>query len=315
MRQLFRRLLKRPAVELCFAALLLLLLVSNALCQTAAVPQQLVEEVDVTGNRRQRKEDILYFVQTKPGDPFDPQAVQRDLVTLLGLPFFDKTETRVTTQAGARGVIILFSVRELPVIRDITFSGLKSVPESDVLKAFRENRIGVSKEAVFDPVKVNNARRVIRELLAARGHPNAEVVIRDDEVSLTSVALTFEIREGERVRVVDIDFEGNTVFSDAQLRAAMKYVKEAGLVSRFRGSDILDRRKLEEDLRLVRNYMTSKGYMQARLGEPRIEGVGARRTGFFIPLPLVSSKDEALRIVVPVVEGRIYRIGEVSTLR
>ena len=40
-----------------------------------AQSQQLVEEVDVTGHRRQRKEDILYFVQTKPGDPYDAQAV------------------------------------------------------------------------------------------------------------------------------------------------------------------------------------------------------------------------------------------------
>ena len=96
------------------------------------------------------------------------------------------------------------------------------------------------------------------------------------------------IDEGDRVRVVDIQFEGNTVFSDGQLRGAMKYVKEAGLITRFKGSDILDREKLDVDLRLVDNYMRSKGYLQARHGEPRVESVGRRRTGFpILPLPFL----------------------------
>jgi outer membrane protein insertion porin family len=209
------------------------------------------------------------------------------------------------------GVNIIFEVKELPIIRDMTFEGLKSVPESDVLKAFRERRVGVSKESVYDPVKVRNAVRVIKELLAAGGHPNATVEERTEEVSATSLAITFVVHEGERVRVVEVDFEGNTVFSDGQLRGAMKYVKEAGLISRFKSADILNREKLDVDLKLVDNYMRSKGYLQARHGEPRVESLGPRRTGFpILPLPFLSSVDEGLRVTVPIVEGKIYRLGE-----
>ena len=129
----------------------------------------------------------------------------------------------------------------------------------------------------------------------------------------TSTAVTFEIKEGDRVRVVEVQFEGNTVFSDGKLRGAMKYVKEAGLISRFKGQDILDREKLDVDLRLVDNYMRSKGYLQARHGEPRVEGVGPRRTGFpILPLPFLSSVDEGLRVTIPIVEGKLYRIGEMK---
>ena len=49
----------------------------------------------------------------------------------------------------------------------------------------------------------------------------------------------------------------------------MKYVKEAGLITRFKEQDILDREKLDYDLHHVDNYMRSKGYLQARHGEPR----------------------------------------------
>ena len=276
--------------------------------------QRLVESVDITGNRRLRKDDILYYVQTRPGDPYNEQQVQRDLQAILALGFFDKTKTRVLTEEGARGGInVIFEVLELPIIRDLQFEGLKSVPESDVLKAFRERRVGVSKESIYDPVKARNAIRVLKELLAAHGHPNATIEQRREEVSNTSVALTFVINEGERVRVVEVQFEGNTVFSDKKLRGAMKHVKEAGLMSRLRGQDILDRDKLEYDLKQVDNYMRSKGYLQARHGEPRVESVGPRRTGFpILPLPFLSSTDEGLRVTVPIIEGKLYRLGEMK---
>jgi outer membrane protein insertion porin family len=273
----------------------------------------MVEEVDIQGNRRNREEDLLYYVNTKPETPFSPEQAQRDLQTLLALGFFDKTNARVEIEDAPRGgVRVIFIVSELPIIRDIQFEGLKSVAESDVLKAFRERRIGVSKENIFDPVKVENAKRVIKELLAARGKPNATVEYRRDEVSATSTAIIFEVKEGARVRVVDIQFEGNEVFSDGKLRSQMAYVKEAGLISRFRGQDILDREKLEVDLRRVQFYMRSKGYLQARTGEPRVEGIGRRRTGFFLPLPFLSSTDEGLRVTIPVSEGRLYRIGTIK---
>ncbi|MGI9068927.1 MAG: outer membrane protein assembly factor BamA [Pyrinomonadaceae bacterium] len=293
---------------------LLASMVSSPRVVGAQQSQRLVESVDITGNRRLRKDDILYWVQTRPGDPFNQEQVQRDLQTILGLGFFDKTATRVLTEEGARGGInVIFEVKELPIIRDLQFEGLKSVPESDVLKAFRERRVGISKESIYDPVKARNAIRVLKELLAARGRPNATIEERREEVSNTSTALTFVINEGERVRVVEIQFEGNTVFSDGALRGSMKYVKEAGLITRFKGQDILHREKLDADLRNVTNYMRSKGYLQARHGEPRVEGVGPRRTGFpILPLPILSSVDEGLRVTIPIVEGKVYRIGEMK---
>jgi len=65
--------------------------------QPAQQPQQrLVENVDIIGNRRLRKEDILYYIQTRAGDVYSEAAIARDLQTILALNFFDKVGTRVT---------------------------------------------------------------------------------------------------------------------------------------------------------------------------------------------------------------------------
>jgi len=277
-------------------------------------PPRVVEEVDIQGNRRLRKDDILYWIQTRPGDTYNPDQAARDLQTLNGLGFFEKTETRVTIEDAPRGGIrVTFWVKELPIIRDIQFEGLKSVSESDVLKTFRERRVGVSKEAIYDPVKVRNAIRVLKELLAAKGHPNATIAEGKEDVSATSVAITFQITEGPRVRVAEIQFEGSKVFKSGKLRDQMKHVKEAGLFSRFKEQDILDRQKLDYDLHQVDNYMKSKGYLQARHGEPIITGLGPRRTGFpILPLPFLSSVDDTLKITVPIIDGKLYRLGDLK---
>src|SRR2546423_3620372 len=148
---------------------------------------------------------------------------------------------------------------------------------------------------------------------AAKGHPKAAVTATIEAVSQTSSAITFVVNEGARVRVAEIRFEGSHVFKSGALRDHMKFVKEAGLITRFRDQAILDRQKLDYDLHLVDTYMKSKGYMQARHGEPRIEGLGKRRTGFpILPLPFISSVDDTLRITVPIIDGKLYRVGEMK---
>ncbi|MBA3634193.1 MAG: outer membrane protein assembly factor BamA [Acidobacteria bacterium] len=283
-----------------------------------AAQQQLVESVDIQGNRRLKDEDLLYYIKTRPGDVFNQAQLERDLQELLSLNFFDKVESRVSTSPGVRGgVDVIFEVKELPIIRDLQFEGLKAVPESDVLKAFREQRVGISKESVYNPVNAQKGIRVIRELLASKGYPNAKVTVKEDEVSAISTAITFDVDQGNRSRIVDIEFEGNEVFSDGELRRQLKLVQETGLISRFQGQDILDLRKLEYDLnKNVRSYMFSKGYFQARIGEPQVVGLGYKRTGIPIlgtlPLPLISSKDDTLKIIIPVTEGKIFRVGELK---
>lgn len=311
-----------------FAMLISILTLSNIEARTKAVAgapslkpvaqQQLVESVDIQGNRRLRDEDLLYYIKTRAGEPYNPAQLESDLKELLSLNMFDKTATRVITQEGPRGgVAVIFEVKELPLIRALEFKGANAIQESDILKAFREQRVGISKEAVFNPVNVQKANRVLREMLASKGFPNAKIDVTTEEVSAVSIGLTFNIDQGRRSRIIKIEFEGNQIFKDGELAGALQLVKKTGLISRFKGMDILDLRKLQYDLQKnVREYMFSKGYFQARIGEPEVVGLGVKRTSFVplivLPLPLISSKDDTLKIIIPVTEGKIYRVGEVK---
>ncbi len=279
---------------------------------TQAGQNLFVEDVEIRGNRRIPRESILYYVQSKPQDRFDPNLAQRDLQAILQMGLFDPLSTKLFTEDGPRGgKIIIFQVKEYPIIRALTYHGLKSATESEILTRFKERRVQVSKEAQFDPAKTNGARLVLRELLAEKGHPEAKVEVEVEEISATTVALNFNVEEGPRVRVKDIEFTGDRDgFSERQLRGAMKLVKESGLISTFTSKDIYFRDKLLDDLERVRFFLGTKGYLQAKIGEPTIEPAGTTSSG--IPLPLLSKSGPGLKVTIPIEVGRRYKISKVD---
>ncbi len=181
------------------------------------------------------------------------------------------------------------------------------------LTRFKERRSGVSKESPFDPVKAYAARRVVRELLAEKGYPDAAVDVEVEEISATSVALIFSVTEGDRVRVKEIEFTGaHAGFSQRRLRGAMKLVKEAGLLSTFTSKDVYFKDKLLDDLERVRYFLGTKGYLQARVGDPHVSPAGVASNGFPLPIPGLRKQGPGLKIVIPIEVGRRYKITKVE---
>jgi outer membrane protein insertion porin family len=273
-----------------------------------------VEDVEIQGNRRIPRESILYYVQTKPQERFDPALAQRDLQAILQMGMFDPLATKLLTEDGERGgKIVIFRVKEYPIIRDLQYRGLKSATESEILTRWKEKSLQVSKESTFDPAKTNSARLLIRELLAEKGHPDAKVEVEVEDISATTVALIFDITEGPRVRVKTIEFVGDTdQFSQRRLRGAMKLVKESGLFSTFTSKDIYFKDKLLDDLNRVQYFLGTKGYLQAKYGEPIIESAGKTRSGLPVPIPLLSKSGPGLKVTIPIEVGRRYKIKSVT---
>ncbi|MFN0110038.1 MAG: outer membrane protein assembly factor BamA [Blastocatellia bacterium] len=273
-----------------------------------------VEDVEIRGNRRIPRESILYYVQSKQQDRFDLNLAQRDLQAILQMGLFDPLGTRLYVEDGPRGgKIIIFQVKEYPIIRALEYRNLKSATESEVLTRFKERRVQVSKESQFDPAKANGARVVLKELLAEKGHPDAKVSIEVEDISATTVALIFSVEEGPRVRVKEIVFTGaRDGFSQRKLRGAMKLVKESGLISTFTSKDIYFKEKLQDDLERVKYFLGTKGYLQSKISEPIVEDAGTVSGGFPLPIPGLRKSGPGKRITIPIEVGRRYKITKVE---
>ncbi len=102
--------------------------------------------------------------------------------------------------------IITFYVREKKLVRSIDYKGLSSVEQSDVLDAFKKEKVGLTIESQYDPVMIKHAEVVLQELLAAHGKMFATVRHRTRNIPPNSVALTFIVVEGPKVKLGDIAF-------------------------------------------------------------------------------------------------------------
>jgi outer membrane protein assembly factor BamA len=101
---------------------------------------QLVETLEIEGNRRLSDEEILAHIVTRPGRPYSQAQVLGDFHTLLDLGLFVPGKTSVKTERGLRGgVVVTFHVAELPVVEGLAFRGLPpEVSESEARAAVSE---------------------------------------------------------------------------------------------------------------------------------------------------------------------------------
>lgn len=269
--------------------------------------QETIEDVRIRGNRRVTEETIRFYIQTRKGDPFDFNRVLADHRALLRLKSFE--DVQIDISDGETGKIITFIVKEYPLIRSIKYQGNKSFSESDILEHFKNKKLGLTVDSQYDPAKVVEAERALRELLEKHGKPLGDVKHEVEYITDTSVEIRFVIEEGPKVRIGRIDFEGNTVFSDGRLRDALKLTKERSFISALRGRDKYEKLKLEADLdQNVRKLYQEHGYIAVQIGEPRAE-IREGPRGF---IPLFRKTKQQYFITIPIVEGDQYRLGELK---
>ena len=110
-------------------------------------------------------------------------------------------------------------MKERPTIREIDYVGLSSVSKSDVLDRFKEAKVGLSVESQYDPTKVKKAEVTIKQLLAEHGRQFSTIRTEIHPIPPNAVSITFVIKEGPKVKVGKIIFEGNKHVPSRILRA------------------------------------------------------------------------------------------------
>ncbi|MCI0723364.1 MAG: outer membrane protein assembly factor BamA [Acidobacteria bacterium] len=275
-----------------------------------AQSEDLIENIEIRGTRRVPQDTVRFHVLSQRNMKLDPNLLRRDFKTVWNQGFFD--DLKITIEDGKTGKIVIFWVKEKPLIREIKYTGLKSATNTEVLDKFKEKKVGLGIETPFDPTKIQRAIAVLTELLAEKGRQYAEVRYETTEVPPNSKLITFLITEGPKVKVKKIDFHGNTLFSDRELRKSMKYVKQTGLISTFTGKSTFDRNKLEGSLELgVRAKYHESGYIKLLIKEPKIDVRDIGGVSLF-PIPLKPWKGKRVFIDIDLEEGSQYRVGEVN---
>jgi outer membrane protein insertion porin family len=292
---------------------LLLFFLLGSLAPLLLAQENVIAGIDIRGNRRIPAETIRARIFTRPGDIYDPAAIERDFNSLWNTDYFE--DIRFEREQTPKGWIIHIYVKERPTIREIDYSGLNSVSQSDVLDRFKERKVGLSPESQYDPTKVKKAEVTIKELLSEHGRQFATVRTEVRPIPPAAVGITFVVREGPKVKVGRIKFEGNNHVNSRTLRAAMKNLRPIGIPHSIFLENLFaktyDATKLDEDTERVRVEYQNRGYFKVLVQDPKTTIHDTGHTGLHIPL-LQKGPGKAVDITMPIEEGDRYQLGEIT---
>jgi outer membrane protein insertion porin family len=142
----------------------------------AAQTKYMVERLDLVGNRSVRTATLRDLISLNPGDPYRVEAVRRDVRSLWNTGFFDGVRSDVQDSPDRPDAkIVIFIVREKPIVASVDYTGIKSISESDIRAALKNQRVALPVGSLFDQPTMKRATAVISKLLESHGLQSATV--------------------------------------------------------------------------------------------------------------------------------------------
>ena len=287
-----------------------------ALVMVLSVVPASAQSVSVSGNRRVDAETIRSLVTLAPGESYTPARVDQAIKDLYATGLFSDVRVR---RAGS-GIAV--SVVENSLINRVSFVGNSKV-KTEVLTGEVQSR----SRGPFSQTMIDQDVARIREIYARAGRAgagvNADIVPQADG----RVDVTFRIKEGDKTGVVEIRFQGNSVYSNSKLKGLMS-TTESNFLSFLKSSDVYDPERIAADLEAIRRFYLRNGYADFRVVNSSAD-LAQNGNGYLInivveegPRYSVASVDvesriadvdtDRLRGVVQTRAGRTYDASEVE---
>ncbi len=249
------------------------------------IPAGNVRAINVSGNERLEAETVRTYVQLLPGDRYDAQIVDEAIKRLYATELFADVVIRVDNDT------LTVQVRENPVLNRIITEGNKRIKDEDL-----DKEIKLAPRQIYTRSKVRSDVARIIELYRRKGRFAATVDPKVVQLPQNRVDLVYEINEGPKSKVRQINFLGNKKFSDGDLRSEL-YTRQARWYRLFTSNDTYDPDRAVADGQKLRQFYLTEGYADFRVASQVAELTPDR-------------KDFVMTFVIE--EGDRYKIGKVD---
>lgn len=178
---------------------------------------------------------------------------------LMAQGLFSQAQIVINKIAGNK-VWIEYSLRQQPRIREVRYVGMKKSERDDIQEKLHLAQGNMITQNIVDLI-VNK----IKEYYDGKGYKNArvEVDLQDALDAPNEQIVTIKVDKRNKLKVHAIHFTGNEVFSDRQLRNAMKKTNiKTDLIKIFSQKKFVDT-DYEADLERILEKYNEKGYRDA----------------------------------------------------
>ncbi len=265
---------------------------------------EIIEGIEIVGNRSVDAGTYLFHINSKVGDSYDEEKALADFHRLWNTGFLD--DLTLATRDGEQGKILTFSVEERERVRTIEYLGSKSLSQSDIEEKLKEEDAQIKMDSFYDPAQVVRVTKIIRQMLNDKGLPNGEVSSTVTNVE-AGVQVAFNINDERKLTIKSVNFVGAEEFSQWQLKWGMKKTKESHLLAFLQGGSLFTDEKFAEDVETLRELYLNQGFVDVSFGEPEVVYEDGNSRFMFWSKP-----KRFVTLNIPVSEGKQYRVGEVS---
>jgi outer membrane protein insertion porin family len=230
---------------------------------------QTASSIVVEGNRRVESDTIRSYFRLGPGERLDPIKVDAGVKALFATGLFQDVRP---TWSGNR---LIITVVENSVISRVQFEGNKRVKDEQLTQEVQSKPRG----ALSRPTVQADVQRIV-EIYRRNGRYDVRVEPKIIERPNNRVDLVFEINEGGKTSVKEIDFVGNRAYSNWRLRDVVK-TGQSSILSFLKNNDLYDPDRIESDRELLRRFYLKNGYADVRIVSAVAE-FDPRRNGFVL---------------------------------
>tara|TARA_B000000565_G_scaffold81115_1_gene58749 strand:- start:1334 stop:3916 length:2583 start_codon:yes stop_codon:yes gene_type:complete len=219
------------------------------------------------------------------------EEISTILKKLWNLELFSNVDLYITDiKDGA--IKLEISVEELPTLLNFKVNGVK---KSKAEAYIEETELSEGKR--LSESFLTNTKNYIRDELKKDGFLNSEVklITVPDSIGSNKVNLNINIDKGERIKIRNINFSGNDIYSDAKLRSKLKKTKRKFPLRFWKKSKLIDTDYIEDKENIVAFYK-EKGYRDALI---RFDTV-------------ISNDEKTVDINLNVEEGNKYYFGDIN---
>jgi outer membrane protein insertion porin family len=245
----------------------------------------IIQSINVTGSQRIEPETVRSYVKLRAGAPYTVETLDDALRDLLETELF--ADVQIRDDKGA----LTIEIKENPVINRILLEGNKRLKDEKI-----RPEIKLAPRTIFTRSKTRADVARIIELYQRQGRFAASVEPKMVMLDQNRVDIVFEISEGPKSKVRQINIIGNEKFKDKKLQSEMA-TQQARFYKFLSSKSGYDPDKLAYDQSKLRQFYLTKGYADFRV----ISAVAE----------LTPDKRDFI-VTYVVEEGQRYKFGDVT---
>jgi len=213
-----------------------------------------VSSITFEGLTRVSDQKVWNNIRSAVGSPYDPKTARGDVERLTRLGDFRSIDVEATLKDDGT-VTLNYVFAEQQLLAEVQVVGNRVLSDQALL-----GPTGMHRGSPRDDFLIERSIRDMKELYAKRGYYLAEISMDSTQLQDNDI-LIFEIIEGPRVRVRQIEFVGNEAVSSKLL---YPQIKTRTWFPFFRRGE-LDTEMLTGDVASLDKYYKDRGYLDIRV--------------------------------------------------